>query len=80
MHVVSRVKKPLKSDSSLAYARNVSVVGLRMNLERKNVGIPNFGLLVCFVGSAALSLTWRKLGRPKKIVNDICKDDLYSTF
>jgi hypothetical protein len=56
MPVVSRVKKPSKWDPSLAYATNVSVVGLHMTLERKNVGIPNFGLLVCFVGSAALSL------------------------
>jgi hypothetical protein len=53
MPVVSRVKKPLKWDPSLPYARNVSVVGLNMTLERKNVGIPNFGLFVCFVGSAA---------------------------
>jgi hypothetical protein len=53
MPVVSRVKKPLKWDSSLGYARNVSVVGLHMTLERKNVGIRNFGLFVCFVGSAA---------------------------
>jgi len=35
MPVVSRVKKPLKWDPSLAYARNVSVVGLHMTLERK---------------------------------------------
>jgi hypothetical protein len=53
MPVISRVKKPLKWDLSLAYARNVPVVGLHMTLERKNEGIPNFGLFVCFVGSAA---------------------------
>jgi len=35
MPVVSRVKKPLKCDPSLAYARNVSVEGLHMTLERK---------------------------------------------